>query len=61
MTGMSPLKGETVCPICGKIFFTTGEWVYRQEQKKSKRYVCSYNCSLKGVKADGRRRNRTNN
>ncbi len=34
---------ESVCPICGKVFFPTPEWVYN-DGKGSK--VCSYHCSL---------------
>lgn len=42
------------CPICGKEFFPTSDWVYRS----GGRQVCSWSCELRGRKPDMRRLNK---
>lgn len=39
------------CPICGKEFYPTPDWVYRSGARR----VCSWTCVLRGRKPDRRR------
>lgn len=48
--GRNCLQNETVCKACGKHFFPTGEWVYRNRGE----YVCSWKCLRQMEKKRGR-------
>jgi hypothetical protein len=59
--GDSGIRGERKCKVCGKIFFTTPEWVYKANINRHRTDVCSYTC-MKTAKAgykDGRTKTKT--
>ena len=33
-----------VCPVCGKRFYKTPQWIYKLVYKKKIRVMCSYGC-----------------
>ena len=32
------------CPVCGKTFWSSAEWVYKRNYGKNQRVYCSYKC-----------------
>lgn len=42
-------KTEAICPVCGKVFYPSGEWVYRigKTFNAKEKKVCSYGCMRK--------------
>ena len=32
------------CPVCGKMFIATVDWVYKKETKNGIKFYCRYNC-----------------
>lgn len=35
---------ESICPVCGKIYFPKGLWAWKIIVKKKKLPVCTYGC-----------------
>lgn len=36
--------GHRICPVCGKEFWTTSQWLYRRGSGNDLTYYCSYKC-----------------
>lgn len=34
------------CPVCGKIFLSTPQWIYKAFINRRKRLVCSHHCTV---------------
>lgn len=38
---------EQICPVCGKRFYSTPEWVYMLREKNREIYFCTWGCFRK--------------
>ena len=48
MSKTEQLGGDKkICPVCGKEFYATVDWVFKKDIKKGKhikKYICSWKC-----------------
>lgn len=42
--------GAQKCPICGRVFFPTGEWIYKTTRHGKQLIYCRWTCYREGLK-----------
>lgn len=49
-------RSRRKCPVCGKVFYKTADWVYKAYANGGHYTLCSYSCTTEMIRRQKNRR-----